>query len=191
MGEELTLTGALFLRHRRAFLAGGVPLLFFSAFLCRGDGRIWEGVVLTSFLWAAAVFDYYYGLILDRLTLSMAALAVCFHLHGFSDMPSLLLGAFAGGMPLFVLSVLTRGGLGGGDVKLAAAGGLWLGWQGALLSLALASWLGGLLAMILLLSGRRRGRDAMAFGPFLSAGIFLSFCFGERILALYGAVCFG
>lgn len=191
MEEEVTLSGALFLRHRRALLAGGVPLFFLCAILCRDDGRLLEGIVLTSLLWASAVFDFHYGLIFDRLTLSMAMFAAYFHWQGIFDAPSFFLGALAGGAPLLVLSVLTDGGLGGGDVKLAAAGGLWLGWQGAFLALVIASWIGGLAAMILLLSGRRRGRDEMAFGPFLSAGICLSFFFGERILALYEAFCFG
>ena len=191
MEEELTLTKALFFRHRHTLLSGGVLLLVLCVFLGRDNGRLMEGVVLTAFLWAAAVFDFHYGLIFDRLTLPMAILGVCFHLHGLSDVPALLLGFLAGGIPLLVLFVLTNGGMGGGDVKLAAAGGLWLGWQGAFLALALASWLGGIAAMILLLSGRRRRRDAMAFGPFLSAGIYLSFFFGERILAPYGAFCLG
>ena len=191
MEEDLTLTGALFLRHRRLLLAGVVPLLVLCAFLCRHDGRLLESCVLTLCLWAAAVFDFHYGLIFDRLTFSMAVLAACFHLHGLSDLPAFLLGALAGGAPLFFLSVLTNGGLGGGDVKLAAAGGLWLGWKGALLALAFASWIGGIAAIILLLLGRRQRHDTMAFGPFLSVGIFVSFWFGERILAWYEAFCFG
>ncbi len=191
MDEDLTLTGALFLRHRRVLLAGGVPLFFLCVFLCRVDGRIMEGVVLTAFLWVAAVFDYYYGLIFDRLTFPMALFAVGFHFHGVADAPGLLLGAFAGGAPLLVMAILTNGGMGGGDVKIMAAGGLWLGWQGALLALALASWLGGLAAIFLLVSGKRKRKEAMVFGPFLSLGIWLSFFFDHQLLAGYEAFCLG
>lgn len=191
MDENTALTGALFLRHRRVLLAGGVPLLFLCAFLCRENGRLLEGVVLTAFLWTAAVFDYYYGLIFDRLTFPMALFAVGFHFHGIADAPNLLLGAFAGGAPLLVMAILTNGGMGGGDVKLMAAGGLWLGWQGALLALAIASWFGGLAAIFLLASGRRNRKEPMVFGPFLSVGIWSAFFFGAELLAGYETFCFG
>ncbi len=191
MDEGLTLTRQLFRRHRCVLLAGGVPLFFLCVFLCRENGRLLEGVVLTAFLWVAAVFDYYYGLIFDRLTFPMALLGVCFHFRAFWDVPDLLLGALAGGAPLFALAVLTNGGIGGGDVKLAAAGGLWLGWQGALLSLALASWFGGLAAIFLLVSGRKKRKDAIAFGPFISLGIWTAFFFGAQLLANYETVCLG
>ncbi len=191
MDENLTLTGALFRRHRRVLLAGGVPLFFLCVFLGRENGRLLESVILTAFLWTAAVFDYYYGLIFDRLTFPMALLAVCFRFHGIMDAPDLLLGALAGGVPLLVLAILTNGGMGGGDVKLLAAGGIWLGWQGALLALAIASWFGGLAAIFLLVSGRRKRKEAMVFGPFLSVGIWTAFFFGHRLLAAYGANCFG
>ena len=154
MESELTLTG-------------GVPLLLLCAVLCGDGGRLTESVCLTAFLWAAAVFDFHYGLIFDRLTFLMAVLGAGFHWHGFSGVPSLLLGAVAGGAPLLLLAVLTRGGLGGGDVKLGAA------------------------AIFLLLSGRKRRGDAVAFGPFLSLGIWTAFFFGDRLLAVYEAVCFG
>ena len=191
MDENLTLTGALFRRHRRVLLAGGVPLFFLCVFLGRENGRLLESVILTAFLWTAAVFDYYYGLIFDRLTFPMAFFAVCFRFHGFLDAPDLLLGALAGGAPLFVLAVVTNGGMGGGDVKLMAAGGIWLGWQGALLALAIASWFGGLAAIFLLVSGRRKRKEAMVFGPFLSFGIWTAFFFGARLLADYETVCLG
>lgn len=191
MGEDMALTGALFRRHLRALLAGGIPLLFLCGFLGRASGQVLEAVVLAAFLWTAAVFDYYYGLIFDRLTFPMAMLAVGFRFQGILDLPALFLGAVAGGAPLLALALLTKGGMGGGDVKLMAAGGLWLGWQGALLALAIASWLGGLAAIVLLVSGKRKRQEAMAFGPFLAFGIWAAFFFGQRLLAGYEAFCLG
>ena len=76
-------------------------------------------------------------------------------------------------------------------MTIMAAGGLWLGWQGALLALALASWLGGLAAIFLLVSGKRKRKEAMVFGPFLSLGIWLSFFFDHQLLAGYEAFCLG
>ena len=155
------------------------------------DGRLFEGLVLAVFLAVAAIVDYRTGLIFDRLTFSMAVCATGFRLYDGVGTLSLVLGLLAGGAPLFAIRALSSGGLGGGDVKFAAAGGLWLGWQGALLSLLLASWIGGLAAFFLLASGRRSRRDEVAFGPFLAFGIWTAFLFGERLLAYYWELCYG
>ena len=155
------------------------------------DGQLFEGLVLAAFLGAAAIVDFRTGFIFDRLTFPMAACAMCFRLWDGVGFMQLLFGLLAGGLPLLALRGFSRGGLGGGDVKLAAAGGLWLGWQGAFLSLVLASWSGGLAALFLLASGRRQGSDPIAFGPFLAFGIGMAFFFGEQLLAMYGEYCCG
>ena len=46
---------------------------------------------------------------------------------------------------------------------------------------------GGLAALFLLISGRKRCGDEVAFGPFLSFGIWIAFLFGDDLLRLYGA----
>ena len=184
MDEELALSGELFSRYRRELVGGGLLLSALCAGCIGANARLFEGLLLTGFLWTAAVFDYHCGLIFDRLTFPMTVCAACFRLYdgGLWQMAG---GFLAGGVPLLVIRVLSRGGLGGGDVKLAAAGGLWLGWQNAFLSLALASWLGGLAAAVLLISGKKRGGDEVAFGPFLAFGIWIAFLFGDDLLGLY------
>ena len=155
------------------------------------DGCVVEGIALGAFLWTAAVIDFHCGMIYNGLTVSMAVCAIIFRFYAGVGVETLALGFLAGGMPLLVIRVLSRGGLGGGDVKFAAAGGLWLGWQNAFLALALASWSGGLFALFLLLTGRRRKDDAVAFGPFLAFGIWTAFLCGDRLLELYEAFCYG
>ncbi len=189
MDSDVTLTWSLFVRHGREMAIGAGMIVCACFFLCRGNGNFTESVLLAAFLWAAAVFDYHYGLIFDRLTGTMAVCALWFRFQGQADFMTVVSGAAAGGVPLLLICILSGGGIGGGDIKLAAAGGLWLGWQGAFLSLALASWTGGAVAAFLMLSGRRGRRDAVAFGPFLSLGIGMSFFFGSEILTLYGR-CF-
>lgn len=191
MGEEFTPPSVLFSRHRRTLFAGSVPLLFFCVFFDTPDGRIAEGMALGAFLWTAAVFDFHCGMIYNWLTASMAVCAIFFRVYAGVGAETLVLGFLAGGAPLLVVRVLSQGGLGGGDVKLAAAGGLWLGWQNSLLALALASWSGGLVALFLLLTERRKRGDAVAFGPFLAFGIWTAFLCGDWLLGLYEAFCYG
>ncbi|MEM9978912.1 MAG: prepilin peptidase [Cyanobacteria bacterium P01_D01_bin.2] len=75
--------------------------------------------------------------------------------------------------------------MGGGDGKLAAMLGAWLGWQGLLLSVLLASLLGALgggLGIGLGLLGRRQ---PIPFGPFLAFGAGISIFFGNTLIQAY------
>ncbi len=84
------------------------------------------------------------------------------------------------------LHLLTRGrGMGFGDVKLAGALGVLLGWPDALLAFLLAFILGSLTAAPLIMLGRKRLKDNLPFGPFLATGVTLVFFFGYHILNGY------
>ena len=64
-------------------------------------------------------------------------------------------------------------GLGLGDVKLGALIGLWLGWHGApilVASLCTGIILGGLAAILMLLTRRAGRKSSIAYGPYLIAG---------------------
>jgi len=81
------------------------------------------------------------------------------------------LGGLACGFGLFLLlALLSRGGIGGGDVKLAALMGLYLGPWGIVRSLVFAFLLGGVISGLLLLSRRRGRKDPIPFAPFLAFG---------------------
>ena len=91
--------------------------------------------------------------------------------------------AFGGGLFLLVYR-LSRGGMGGGDVKLAAAIGAWTGLPAVLPALFAAFLLGSFAALFLLCRGAGR-RATLPFGPFLAAGGLLGLLAGERIVRLY------
>lgn len=80
---------------------------------------------------------------------------------------------FAVGIPLFAL-----GWLGGGDVKLLAATGLWFGWQGLFPLLLMTALAGGGLALLMLLLGRylpqRPGRDKLPYAIAIALGALLA-----------------
>lgn len=85
-------------------------------------------------------------------------------------------------LALFVIFLLTRGrGLGLGDVKLAPALGLLVGWPAALDVLLLAFVVGAITGIMLIASGRKALKSPIAFGPFLiGAALFI------LALQLYG-----
>lgn len=133
-----------------------------------------RGGLFCVFLLAMAVIDFRTGLLPDKGNLYLAALGLVMAAI-VGSLRDALLGALLGAVLLFALRTLSRGGIGLGDVKYAAAFGIWLGWQGTLLALMLAFALGACLALVLLGIGRLGRRDRLAFGPFLSAGAYLSY----------------
>lgn len=75
--------------------------------------------------------------------------------------------------------------MGYGDVKLAAALGAFLGWQGALFSLVAGALFGSFAAVPLLLSGKKGLLGRMPFGPWLSLGAAVWVFWGHRLLMAY------
>lgn len=94
-----------------------------------------------------------------------------------------LLGGLVLFIILFLIAVASRGGMGGGDIKLSLAIGLALGWKLGLLALVAAFLAGGALAVILLIRGKRG--KMLPFGPFLAAGAWIAMFWGEWIIELY------
>lgn len=160
----------------------GLMVLVFSAMLAGlvlaelESLAILCGSVFCLLLVTMAAIDYCTGLLPDRGNLFLAGLGLLFVLtgtiHGLSEA---LLGAAVGAGVLLLLRTLSHGGLGLGDVKYAAAFGVWLGGQGTMLALLLAFAIGAVLALLLLACGRLQRNSELAFGPFLSAGAYLSY----------------
>lgn len=96
-----------------------------------------------------------------------------------------LLGFFTGGGILFFISLVSRGGMGGGDIKLGALIGLFLGWKLSLISLFLAALFASLIGILLIVLGKKSLKDALPFGPFLALGAILSLFWGNDLLSWY------
>lgn len=107
------------------------------------------------------------------------------------DLAALLraaLGAVALFFFYFLLSVVRPGGMGGGDVKLAAVVGLVLGWLGAgpLVVGAFAAFVvGGIVGIALLVRGNASRRTAIPFGPWMLVGAWIGIVAGDPLAAWY------
>lgn len=172
-------------RYLLVELAGAV--LWWAAWARFGPGPdFWRAAVLASLVVTAAAIDLEHGIIPNRLVLSGLALGV--PLAAWSGLPRLADGAVgllaAGGL-FFGVSLAYPGGMGGGDVKLAALIGWYLGWRLALVGLLFAVTLGALVGLGLIAAGRRRRQDTIPFGPFLAAGALFALYFGAEALAWY------
>ncbi len=104
-----------------------------------------------------------------------------------------LIGLFLGGgifylVAILSLKILKKEGMGGGDIKLIAMIGAFLGWQGVLLTIFLASLSGSIIGLsMILLRGRTRA-DLIPFGPYLAFGAVTSLFWGSGILNWYASL---
>ena len=101
-----------------------------------------------------------------------------------------LLGILTGGLPLLIIDklvqvVLKKDGFGYGDVKLMAVCGVFLGWQLTLVAFFFAFVAGGMYASFLLITGRARRGDYIAFGPFLCTGTVAALWGGNAFVGIF------
>lgn len=96
-----------------------------------------------------------------------------------------VIGIFCVSVPLYLLTVAVPGAFGGGDIKLMAACGIFLGWKLNLLALFLGVMGGGIYGFWLLAAKRKKRTDHFAFGPFLCLGMAVALFWGEKILDWY------
>ena len=76
-----------------------------------------------------------------------------------------LLAALAGGLSFLLLAILTRGGIGGGDIKLIAALGLWLGGEALKLTALGGIIIGGLWALVAIAVKKKKRTDFIPYAP--------------------------
>ncbi len=101
-----------------------------------------------------------------------------------------LLGVLVGGGLLWFLAWLSpyifgKEGMGGGDIKLIAMVGAFLGWKSVLLTILIGSFVGSIVGGGLIAMNRLTRREYIPFGPFLALGAVLSLFFHEPLLAWY------
>ena len=96
-----------------------------------------------------------------------------------------LLGLLVGGGLLLITAVVSRGGMGGGDIKLAAMIGLYLGWPQVLLMLFVSFLLGSVVGLGLVALRRKKMKEAVPFGPFLAVATYIVMLWGPQILDWY------
>lgn len=101
------------------------------------------------------------------------------------DLSCRVIGMLCVSVPLFSVAVITKGAFGGGDIKLVAAGGFFLGWRLILSTAVIAFMAAGIYSAALLFIKRSARRNEIAFGPFLCVGMAVSLAVGERLIQWY------
>ncbi|WP_195572205.1 prepilin peptidase [Paenibacillus sp. 1001270B_150601_E10] len=141
---------------------------------------------LISLLILICITDLQYMLIPDKILLVFAILFVALRIvipsGPWWDIP---LGAAVGFSLLLLIAIVSKNGMGGGDIKLFAVLGLVLGWKGVLLAFLFSACYGTLIGVGGMVIGKVRKGQPMPFGPAIALGTMTSYLWGDRLLMWY------
>ncbi len=101
-----------------------------------------------------------------------------------------VIGLLAGGAVFFLIAeisyrVLRQEAMGGGDIKMMALVGAFMGWKAVLLTTFSGSLLGSIVGIFLMVLKGKGRKTKIPFGPFLAAGALLSLFYGQELVSLY------
>jgi leader peptidase (prepilin peptidase)/N-methyltransferase len=170
--------------------------LFAVAVFAR-HGFSWESLLFYSLVGALLVItfiDIDHQIIPDVITYPGIGVGfVTSLLLGHITYKESLIGILLGGGILLLVAwgyyLLTkREGMGGGDIKLLAMIGAFLGWKGAIFTIFAGSAIGTVAGVALALRTGEGRRLAIPFGPFLSLGALLYLFFGPQLIGWYIAL---
>ncbi len=148
-------------------------------------------LVLTWSLIALSFIDIDHNLLPDSITLPVLWLGLLLSVFGlFAESHDSIIGAIAGYLILWsvykAFKWLTgKEGMGYGDFKLLALFGAWLGWQSLPLIIFLASLVGSIIGISMILIFRHDRNIPIPFGPYLAAAGWIALMWGESINQLY------
>lgn len=143
-------------------------------------------LLFVSLLVIITVSDIAYMIIPDKVLLPFAiAFLILRWIIPTSPWWDSLLGAAVGFVVLFLIAVLSKGGMGGGDIKLFFVIGLVLGTINTLLTLFLASLIGSVVGIYVLKKTGKGKKTPVAFGPSIALAAVLSYFFGADFVEWY------
>lgn len=197
--ENIPVLGWVFLRGRcsacGSAISGRYPLVELATGLLAVASLAWFGPTLeaaTSFILltcmlAIAFIDWEHMIIPDELSLGLLVLGLAISPWSSTGLVGALIGASVGGGLLLLVGILWekfRGieAMGGGDVKLMAAAGAFLGLGNVLLIIFLGAFLGALVGAVMM---RRTGQSKIAFGTFLAAATGIVVFVGPDLIRWY------
>src|SRR6267142_1860466 len=158
-----------------------------SAYLVFGPtGDFIVAAVLLATLVVVTAIDLQHQLIPDVITLPGILVGLVANLAtGHVSWLDSVIGIALGGCLFLAIILVSGGGMGGGDMKLGAMLGAFLGWKALVFSLFVAIVLGDIVAVAFLVSALRGTTDPIPFAPFLAVGGVVALFWGAQIIDWY------
>ena len=155
----------------------------------------WSALLAVRLLFACALIalfaiDLEHKILPDRITLPGIVAGLIFSLVLPPGIVSALIGTLVGGGVLWLIGeayyrYAGQEGMGGGDVKMLAMVGAFLGWKLVVVTLFLSSVAGSVIGMLVIAAGRGGMKHALPYGTFIALGALVASLFGEQIVAWY------
>ncbi|MBF0606643.1 MAG: prepilin peptidase [Candidatus Magnetobacterium sp. LHC-1] len=204
--QNIPLLSYIFLLGRCYYCKQGISLRYplvellnglFWVFAFHRFGLTWHClfyVVLLSVLIVITFIDIDHQIIPDVITLPgviagvVAANFILPDLYGHGGVLGLkgsVIGLLVGGGMFYLIAVFSKGGMGGGDIKLMAMLGAMFGWKHALLVTFIGSFTGSVYGLALIVLAGKGRKTKVPFGPFLAGASVVALFYGRDILMLY------
>ena len=201
--DNIPILSFLFLRgkcrHCQAVISPRYPLVelmtgLFAVCVYLKFGLTPEALI--SFLFIASLIvitfiDIDHRIIPDVISLPgiPAGFAASFFLPAITYKESLA-GILVGGGSLLSVAwiyglIAKKEGMGGGDIKLLAMIGAFVGWKGVLLTVFLSSAIGTFCGLLVMIRSGKNMKLAIPFGPFLAIGAMIHIFFGNELIFWY------
>jgi leader peptidase (prepilin peptidase)/N-methyltransferase len=148
-------------------------------------------LVLTWGLVCLTLIDFDHMLLPDQIVMPLLWLGLLVNINGtFVSIDDAVIGAAVGYMSLFsvfwLFKLLTgKEGMGYGDFKLFALFGAWIGWQLLPILILMASVVGAIIGISLMLFKNHTREQAIPFGPYLAIAGWITLLWGEGIWSWY------
>ena len=152
------------------------PLLFVLLLLCIGKAWLYITnslllfyvILAIAFLSFITVTDFEQYVIFDAMLLPFAIIGLFYTLHLRLPLGEHIAAALGGGLLFFLLAVVTKGAIGGGDIKLIAAMGFWFGYRSLIIIITYGLLAGGAAALLMLLANKKQRKSYFAYGPYFA-----------------------
>ncbi len=168
-----------------------VELLCAVAFLCVYVvfGAVWYVIPALIFIYVLMliacidldIMEIPNGLVLIILVLGVIMFIMSFFGYGNLKWYDYLIGAAAISVPFFIIALIT-GGVGGGDIKLLFAAGLFLGWRFTVIGTVMGALIASLWSVVMLVRNGKGAKSRLPLGPALAIGLIITLLCGDYLL---------
>ena len=172
-----------------------VEVLTLAVFLLHYAVFGWSALLAVRLIFACALIvlfaiDLEHHLLPDAITLPGIAAGLIFSLVVPPGIVDSFIGTIVGGGVLWAIGeayyrFAGQEGMGGGDVKMLAMVGAFLGWKLVIVTLFLSSILGSVIGLVVIASRRGGMKYALPYGTFIALGALVASLYGEQIVNWY------
>ncbi|MCX6088855.1 MAG: A24 family peptidase [Candidatus Atribacteria bacterium] len=145
---------------------------------------LFTNIIFVFSLIVIGIYDYKNYVIPNKLVIVVLNIGIIHYVFNYFDF-KFITGLITSFSIYLILYFLFPKGIGFGDVKLAGAIGLFLGFKLTILAILLSFFSGAIVGLLLIALHKKSMKDPIPFGPFLALGAIASLFFGESIINWY------